>query len=276
MGKILIFEHTSVLGYKMKRILEQNGFQNVELIKDYNRTNLNQSQPGQRPDCVIVDLDNRKQDMIQLIRKIKKETYDAPVISISGASDLSTLKKAIGAGCREFVLKPFESETLVSKVYKVYYEGQRVTDNNESFKMGEFFKGNAISLKWSDDFAIGIEQIDSEHKQIFEHFNRLYSMMREGHGHEYYQELLGFLADYVNTHFEHEEEYQLSVSFQEYQKHKEHHDKFRERIKEIMESHTDQDISDNDLISISLFIKDWLIHHILLEDMKLKEIVKFV
>ncbi|MDF2511394.1 MAG: methyl-accepting chemotaxis sensory transducer [Herbinix sp.] len=274
MGKILIFEHTNILGYKMKQILTQNGFNNIEIIKDYSVINLTQNQTSERPACIVVDLDDRNHDMIQVIKRIKEETNNAPIISLSQDSNLSTLKKAIGVGCREFVLKPFEAETLISKVYKLYYDDQEPSKEGNTFLTEELFKENAISLKWSEDYMVGVEQIDLEHQKIFEHFNKLYSLMREGHGHEYYGELIGFLADYVNTHFEHEEQYQLKTSFQEYQKHKAHHDKFSRRINEIMENHKDNRISDNDLISISLFIKDWLIHHILLEDMKIKDTLK--
>ncbi len=274
MGIILIFEHTSILGYKMKRILTENGFHNIEIVKDYSGLNLANYRTTNQPDCIIVDLDDRDHDMIQLIRRIRKEIDNAPIISISGDSNLSTLKQAIAVGCREFVLKPFEAETLISKVYKLKYDSQRPYQENESFKTGELFLENAISLKWSEDYSIGVELLDSEHKKIFEHFNKLYSMMREGHGHEYYHELIGFLMEYVNTHFEHEEQYQLKISFEGYEKHKESHDKFRLRINEIMESHKNQSISDKELISISLFIKDWLIHHILLGDMKIKDILK--
>ena len=271
MGKILIVEHTNILGYKMKRILTENGFHDIEIVKDFNAISLTNDQSMQRPDCIIVDLDNRDHDMIQIIRRIRRETDNAPIISISEASDLSTLKKAIEVGCREFVLKPFESETLISKVYKVNYEEQKPYEENKSFKTGELFQENAISLTWSEDYAVGVEQIDSEHRKIFENFNKLYTMMRDGHGHEYYEELMRFLVEYVNTHFEHEEQYQLKVAYENYEEHKDRHDKFSQRINEMMESHKNENISDNDLISISLFIKDWLIHHILLEDMKIKE-----
>lgn len=274
MGLILIFEHTNILGFKMKRILTENGFPNIEIVKDYYGINLANYQATNRPDCIIVDLDDRDHDMISLIRKLGKELEHPPIISISEDSNLSTLKKAIGVGCREFVLKPFESEILISKVYKLVYHDQRPYQDNESFKTGELFQENAISLQWSDDYEIGVEQIDLEHKKIFEHFNKLYSMMREGHGHEYYHELIGFLMEYVNTHFEHEEQYQRKISFEGYEKHKESHDKFRLKINEMMEGHKNQSISDKDLISICLFIKDWLIHHILLGDMKIKDMIK--
>lgn len=269
MGKILIVEHTNILGYKMKRILEENGFRNIELVKEFSAIN---NQDSYRPDCVIVDLDNRDHNMIQTIKRIRREIEDAPIISISGESDLSTLKKAIEAGCREFVLKPFEAETLISKVYKVYYEEQQPLSQDKSFQTGELFRENALSLKWSEDYAIGVEQIDAEHRGIFENFNKLYSRMREGQGHEYYGELLDFLVGYVNTHLEHEEQYQLKISYEGYQVHKEYHDKFRQRIHEFMENHKVQSIRDKELISICLFIKDWLIHHILLEDIKIKDI----
>lgn len=66
-------------------------------------------------------------------------------------------------------------------------------------------------LQWNDDYAIGVQEIDDEHRSIIERYSILYELMKDGHGHEYYGELILFLNDYVNDHFNHEEQLQKKL-----------------------------------------------------------------
>ena len=274
MGKIIVIEHTNILGFKIKRILLENGFSNVEIIKEYR--SILKNEHLHNPDCIIIDLDDKNNDMIQLIKKIKNEkvTEKSSIISISGDADLHNLKRAISVGCVDFILKPFETETLINKVHRLYYTDDKYIVSTTKYKTGELYKKNAITINWTDDYEMGFDLIDSEHRQIIENYNKLYTMMKDGQGHEYCHELIKFLNAYVNTHFEHEEQIQLEVSFDEYQEHKEHHNYFKNQVIEMIEKYKNKDITNADLISINLFIKDWLLHHILIDDMKIREFIK--
>ena len=128
-------------------------------------------------------------------------------------------------------------------------------------------------LKWCVDFEIGIEEIDNEHRKIIEQFEKLYSLMREGQGHEYYGELLVFLNAYIDEHFAHEEALQEKVDYPNFQMHKRIHDDFKIKINQLMDAHDPNDVKNKDLIELNLFIKDWLTNHILIEDKKLGNFV---
>ena len=275
MRKIIIFENTDILGYKMKKILEQNNLEDVTLIKDFNLNKYKSGTELAGAACIIVDLDNRNQDAMQLIKALKSEklTQNVPVVTLSGNASIALLKNAIKVGCTDFILKPFETETLINKIHKVCFMEENKKEQEKEYQLGELFQESAITLKWTKDFEIGVEQIDKDHKNIIEYYDKLYSMMRVGQGHEYYKELLEFLTDYVNTHFEHEEQLHLEMKYNQYEAHKELHNKFRGRVEKIIAEHKGEDISDNDLISVSLFIKDWLLHHILIEDKKIKDFI---
>ncbi len=275
MRKIIIFENTDILGLKMKKILVHNDFQEVLIRKDYSLPKSNTMNEFEGTSCIVVDLDNPNQDALQLMKYLKSEkvTESIPVIMLSGNVSIAMLKKAIKAGCTDFILKPFETETLINKLHKVCFMDENRQEQSKEYHLGELFRDSAITLKWTKDFEIGVEQIDIEHKNIIENYDRLYTMMRVGQGHEYYEELLEFLTEYVDTHFEHEEQLQLNVHFDQYDAHKEHHDKFRARVEKMISDHKGEVITGSDLVSISLFIKDWLLHHILIEDKKIKDFV---
>lgn len=275
MRRVILYENIDILGYKMKKILVHNDFQDVHIYKDYSLPKSHDGNEWLGVVCIIVDLDNHRQDALHLIKQLKAEivTEHIPVITLSGNASIATLKKAIKAGCTDFILKPFETETLINKIHKVCFVEENDQEPSKEYHLGELFHNSAITLKWTRDFEIGVEEIDLEHKNIIESYDKLYSMMRVGQGYEYYEELLEFLTEYINTHFEHEEQLQLKVNYNLYEAHKELHDKFRDRVKHIISEHNGEVITGADLISISLFIKDWLLHHILIEDKKIKDFI---
>lgn len=129
-------------------------------------------------------------------------------------------------------------------------------------------------IQWNDDFKIGSEIIDAEHKSIIDEFEKLYSYMKDGSGHDYYNEFYKFLDEYVNTHLEHEELYQKEIDYPLCKKHKALHDVFRKKIISLKESTEGRDITNKDLIDISIFVRNWFVNHILVEDKKLGEYIQ--
>lgn len=128
-------------------------------------------------------------------------------------------------------------------------------------------------IKWSDDFKIGIEQIDEEHERIFEEFDKLYSLMRVGEGIDFYPMVITFLEDYLMEHLKHEEDLQKSVDYPEYDDHKKRHDFFREKVN-AFKSKQYRKIQNKDLIQLNLFMQSWFVEHIMKEDMKLGVFIK--
>lgn len=129
-------------------------------------------------------------------------------------------------------------------------------------------------LKWSEDYKIGVLEIDNEHKEIITRFEKLYSLMREGSGHEYYSEILIFLDDYINTHFSHEESLQLKINYPDYEHHRSIHKAFSDAVVKMTKTKSNVPVTNDDLIKLNLFVKNWLLNHILIEDKKIGEFLK--
>lgn len=134
-------------------------------------------------------------------------------------------------------------------------------------------KGADMFIEWNESLAIGVEEIDEEHKGIIIKFEELYQKMRQGKGHEMYLEIIDFLEDYINTHLEHEEAYQQKINYPDFDAHKAKHDEFRKIVHEIKEE-THEEISHKDLIEVNQLMKNWLINHIMEVDAKIGEFVK--
>lgn len=126
-------------------------------------------------------------------------------------------------------------------------------------------------LVWNVQFEIGVPEVDREHQGILEQFAILYSLMVEGKGHLFYPKFLTFLKEYVEIHFSHEEALQKKINYPYYKKHALAHVQFKNQVLELLEQQSHKEITNKDLILLNLFVKKWLIHHILVEDKKIKQ-----
>jgi hemerythrin len=145
-----------------------------------------------------------------------------------------------------------------------------ITEQPEAF---EEVNIQSTQMLWNKDYLIDVDEIDQEHAQIVDKYNELYILMREGKGHEYYAELLAFLKSYVHEHFAHEEQLHKKHNYPLIHEHKKIHEGFKATLTKIYENSSEK-ASNRELIRISLFIKQWLIHHILIEDKKFGDHIK--
>lgn len=273
MGKIIILETTDILGMKMKKILAGFGFENIEIVKRHGFYGKKSNSIFEDADFIIADLDNPYVDSAMLISNLKndKRNSGTPAIFMSGSADLKKLKMVIKAGGTDFILKPFETETLINKIYKVYGKAPE-TIVDSKFKTGELFDELSITVVWSEEFEIGVPEVDAEHKEIVDRFNGFCCLINDKEKDtSKYQGMLDFMYDYVNSHFEHEEKLQKEVGYSNYEEHKKIHDDFKVKVMETVDRYRGKVISEDEIISISLFIKDWLLEHILVEDQKIKD-----
>ena len=64
----------------------------------------------------------------------------------------------------------------------------------------------AVAIVWNEQrMATGVREVDDQHKELIRHFNEFHEAMVHGKGQANAISLLGFLADYTETHFTCEE-----------------------------------------------------------------------
>ncbi len=79
-------------------------------------------------DTVISDIRMEEMDGVELLQKIKEmEKQDIPVIMITGAPSLDTAQSCIKAGAYDYIIKPFDKETLLNTVKRAL-EKKELTD----------------------------------------------------------------------------------------------------------------------------------------------------
>lgn len=119
-----------------------------------------------------------------------------------------------------------------------------------------------------EEFLTGIEQIDQEHRRLFEIADELYELKCEEFIPDKYdniRHILGELRDYTLTHFQHEEEYMSSIGYKKMFTQKSQHDALRETISSWDLDAIDED-QDEAIEEMLRLVTDWLVNHILNED----------
>lgn len=122
--------------------------------------------------------------------------------------------------------------------------------------------------EFKEEFLTGIEQIDTEHRKLFEIADRLYTLKHEEFIPDKYdniREILCELRDYTMTHFEHEEAYMMSIGYKKMFTQKSQHDALRELINDWDLDAIDEN-QDEAIDEILKTVTDWLVNHILNED----------
>lgn len=127
-------------------------------------------------------------------------------------------------------------------------------------------------ITWKDDYSMGVEKIDNQHKHLVEIANKAYEVLKNDIYVDKFDkivEILKELEDYTVYHFESEEEYMKEIGYDGYFLHKIEHKQFVEKIKSIDLNKVDVE-QDKHLLEILNFIVDWLVKHILEKDKAIK------
>lgn len=260
MGTILVMVGVEILSNKVKKVLTDQNVRNVEIISNYKYLSA-KSKVFQDSDLIIYDQENRNLSFAELQKILDVQVIgrDIPVIQLT---------------------KPIDEKKLVEQVLALLHadfateqtkEKKPLPVEQEVILKTNIFNSQDIKLEWTKQYEIGIELIDQEHRLIVENYNQLYLAVYENKGIEYYGKILDFLMDYVAIHFRHEEALQKQLSYPAAAEHQKLHMAFEKQVKELYASYQDKEICQKDLVLICLFIKKWLLEHILVEDKKIGE-----
>lgn len=123
-------------------------------------------------------------------------------------------------------------------------------------------------LVWKDEFSIGVDTIDKEHRRLFKIINKLFAFSEEEKKSQWAcQEGIKFFKDHAMKHFADEEEYMESIGYKDIRTHKHIHAAFRQKTLPALEEELEQ--SDYSPESVDHFLgvcAGWLIGHTLTED----------
>ncbi len=99
-----------------------------------------------RPDIVLMDINMPIKDGIKATEEISIQIPDTAVIMVSVQGEQEYLKKAMSAGARDFIVKPFSEEDLVQTIMKIYSIEQKRKEGISAPKKKEEIISKVISV----------------------------------------------------------------------------------------------------------------------------------
>jgi two-component system, chemotaxis family, chemotaxis protein CheY len=121
--RALIVDDSSTMRMMLRRLLEKNGFavagvsvNGVDAVKLYQEL---------KPDFVTLDMIMPRQNGLETLKQLKQIDPNATVIMISSLSAKDRLTECAASGAKDYILKPFNEENVMTVLRKVLGESNR-------------------------------------------------------------------------------------------------------------------------------------------------------
>jgi hemerythrin len=119
-------------------------------------------------------------------------------------------------------------------------------------------------LEWSEEFSVGVDQLDEEHIALFALFNDVCAAVEEGRPPRETETLLRALLDETSEHFASEERLIAATGYPGLTEHADHHRELSDILRKYIGQFERRDSSDS--ASLISFLRQWLTRHVLYED----------
>jgi two-component system copper resistance phosphate regulon response regulator CusR len=126
--KILIIEDEEKIARFLKQILE-NDKNTVTMCASIEEVFKKQYERSH--DLIVLDLMLAGKPGIELLKQLKKQKIDIPVLVLSALNQISTKVELFNAGADDYMTKPFAAEELVARIKNIYRRHLEVEKKDE-------------------------------------------------------------------------------------------------------------------------------------------------
>ena len=114
MAKIMVVDDAAFMRMMVKNALAQGGYTDVCEAADGSEAV--QMYAEQKPQLVLMDITMPNMDGLEALKKIRENDGNAQVVMCSAMGQESMVIEAIKAGAKDFIVKPFKPERILSTV----------------------------------------------------------------------------------------------------------------------------------------------------------------
>lgn len=128
-----------------------------------------------------------------------------------------------------------------------------------------------MAALWKDEYRVGIDKIDEQHRQLFDKIEQLLEIAKSGDKRSNQQkcmEIIDFLVDYTVFHFNTEEALQRERKYVSYAQHVKIHTEFKNTVQAYKEL-LGKDFTAKTLKSFIGTMLAWLVNHVCVCDRKI-------
>jgi len=127
---------------------------------------------------------------------------------------------------------------------------------------------------WDDRLNIGYENVDMQHRRLFELVSDLVFACEDGSDVKRLKDTIDFLVDYTVKHFYDEESVQVQWNYPDYKRHKQLHEDFKVTVMEIVGKYNENGSSEELSRDVNKIVVRWIADHIQREDKKIGEFIR--
>jgi hemerythrin len=127
-------------------------------------------------------------------------------------------------------------------------------------------------LHWDDSLALGVAEIDDDHRKLIGLLNELAVNISEQSAWDALEQVLTNLINYTAWHFRHEERLMQTYRFPGYLAHKREHAALIQEVTAFQNKFMagEQDMT-MDVVNL---LKDWVLHHVMQTDRTMAEFLE--
>lgn len=122
-------------------------------------------------------------------------------------------------------------------------------------------------IEWSDQYSVGLDIFDNEHKKLVAIINDLHDSFERGVDRSVAERALDSLVEYTMLHFQHEEMYFDDWAYPDEAAHRIAHQELRAQVLEYRAALTAKGGIEMAL-ELIVFLRFWLLGHIMADDKK--------
>lgn len=119
-----------------------------------------------------------------------------------------------------------------------------------------------MRLQWSNEFSVSIDEIDNQHKELFDRINALDSAIRKGKSAGELINVINFLEQYIVYHFGTEEKAMVDHGYPGFQLHKNKHLWFNNEFVIMKEKLENEGPTPDLIMLVNNLLIAWFSNHI--------------
>ena len=122
-------------------------------------------------------------------------------------------------------------------------------------------------INWKDEFLVGVPDVDHEHQQLIALINELHEKMLSQDRDVTVEDFLGEIYAQISAHFALEEKIMREHRYDQYDDHKEDHERLLDEIRDIMDEYEENSAFSDEALANALQV--WFTDHFKTRDARL-------
>jgi two-component system chemotaxis response regulator CheY len=115
MTKVLVVDDAKFMRVRLTKLLSGQGF---DVLEAENGEEAVKAYKEAKPDAVLMDITMPEKDGLEALKEIRESDPKARVVMLTALGQESMVVQAVQAGARDYVVKPFDPDRVMSALQK--------------------------------------------------------------------------------------------------------------------------------------------------------------